>query len=65
MDRTKLVTYKCENGRANGLVASDKEVRKVLLDRDSWRSRINIIAAATKKVDCSERNYTDSKVRRA
>jgi hypothetical protein len=34
----------------DGLVTSDEEVRKLMLDRDAWRSRFKMIVAANKKV---------------
>jgi hypothetical protein len=37
-------------GRVDGLVTSDKEVRKLMLDREAWRSRIKIIVTANKGV---------------
>jgi hypothetical protein len=49
-------------GRVDGLVTSDKEVRKLMLDRDAWRSRIKIIVAVNKEVDSSKRE--DRKIRR-
>jgi hypothetical protein len=33
-------------GRVDGLVTSDEEVRKLILDREAWRSRIKMIVAA-------------------
>jgi thiamine biosynthesis lipoprotein ApbE len=45
-----------------GLVISDEEVRKLMLDREEWRSRIKMIVAANKEVDSSKRE--DSKIRR-
>jgi hypothetical protein len=37
------------------LVTSDKEVRKLMLDSEAWRSRIKMIVAANKEVDSSKR----------
>jgi hypothetical protein len=42
-------------GRVDGLVTSDEEVRKLMLDRDAWRSRIKMIVAPNKEVDSSKR----------
>jgi hypothetical protein len=36
------------DGYLDGLVTSDEEVRKLMLDREAWRSRIKIIVAANK-----------------
>jgi hypothetical protein len=33
----------------DGLVTSDKEVHKLMLDREAWRSRIKLIVAANKE----------------
>jgi hypothetical protein len=49
-------------GRVEGLVTSDEEVRKLIMDREQWRSRIKMIVAANKQVDSSKRE--DSKFRR-
>jgi hypothetical protein len=49
-------------GRVDGLVTSDEEVRKPMLDREAWRSRIKMIVAAKKEVDSGKRE--DSKIRR-
>jgi hypothetical protein len=69
-DHTKLVNCKCSKGASNancsrqllkaiervdGLVTSDEEVRKQMLDREAWRSRIKMIAAVNKEVDSSKR----------
>jgi hypothetical protein len=77
-DHTKLVNCKCAKGasnanysrqllkaigRVNGLVTSDEEVRKLMQDREAWRSRIKMIAAARKEeVDSSKRE--ESKIKR-
>jgi hypothetical protein len=51
-------------GRVEELVTSDEEVLKLMLDRDAWRgSRIKMIVAKNKKVDCSSKRE-DSKIRR-
>jgi hypothetical protein len=42
-------------GRVEEQVTSDEEVRKLMLDRKAWRSRIKIIVAANKEVDSSKR----------
>jgi hypothetical protein len=42
-------------GRVEGLVTSDEEVRKLMLDREEWRSRIKMIVAKNKEVDSSKR----------
>jgi hypothetical protein len=42
-------------GRVDGLVPSDEEVCKLILDREAWRSRIKMIVAAHKEVDSSKR----------
>jgi hypothetical protein len=39
----------------DGLVISDKEVRKLMLDREAWRSNIKMIVAKIKEVDASKR----------
>jgi hypothetical protein len=39
----------------DGLVTSDEEERKLMLDREAWRSRIKMIVAANKKVDTSRK----------
>jgi thiamine biosynthesis lipoprotein ApbE len=49
-------------GRVEELVTCDEEVRKLMLDREEWRSRIEMIVAANKEVDSSKRE--DSKIRR-
>jgi hypothetical protein len=49
-------------GRVDGLVTSDEEVRKLMLDREAWRSRIKMIVVANKEVDSSKRE--DRKIRR-
>jgi hypothetical protein len=70
-DRTKLVNCKCSKGASNanysrqllkaigrvddGLVTSDEEVRKLMLDREAWRSRIKLTVAVNKEVDSSKR----------
>jgi hypothetical protein len=46
----------------DGLVTSNEEVRKLVLDREAWRSRIKIIGAANKDVDSSKRE--ERKIRR-
>jgi hypothetical protein len=76
-DRTKLVNCKYSKGafyanysrpllkaigRVEELVTSDEEVRKLMLDRETWRSRIKLIVAKNKEVDSSKRE--DSKIRR-
>jgi hypothetical protein len=77
-DNTKLVNNcKCSKGASNanysrqllkaigrveGLVTSDEEVHKLMLDREAWRSRIKMIVVANKEVDSSYRE--DSKIRR-
>jgi hypothetical protein len=50
-------------GRAEGLVTSDEEVRKLVLDREAWQSRIKMIVAKNKEVEDSSKRE-DSKVRR-
>jgi hypothetical protein len=75
-DHTKLVNSKCSKGasnanysrqlpkaigRVNGLVTGDEEVRKLMLDREAWRSRIKMIVAANKEVDSDKRE--DRKIR--
>jgi hypothetical protein len=45
----------------DGLVTSDEEVRKLVLDREAWRSRIKMIVAVNKEVDSSTRE--DRKIR--
>jgi hypothetical protein len=60
-DQTKLVNCKCAKGvsnddysrqllkaieRVGGIVTSDEEVRELMLDREAWRSRINVMVAA-------------------
>jgi hypothetical protein len=47
----------------DGLVTNDEEVRKLMLHRAAWRSRIKMIVATDKEVDSSRRE--DSKIRRA
>jgi hypothetical protein len=37
-------------GRVEGLVTSDEEVHKLMLDREEWRSKIKMIVAASKEV---------------
>jgi hypothetical protein len=44
-------------------MTGDKEVRKLMLDREAWRSRIQMIAAVHKKVDSSKRE--NSKMKRS
>jgi hypothetical protein len=39
----------------DGQATSDEEVRKLMLDREAWRSRIKIIAAANKEEDSRKR----------
>jgi hypothetical protein len=46
----------------DGLVSSDEEVCKLMLDREEWRSKIKMIVAANKEVDSSKRE--DRKIRR-
>jgi hypothetical protein len=41
--------------RVDGPVTSDEEVRKLMLDREAWRSRIKMIVAANKKVDSTSK----------
>jgi type IV secretory pathway VirD2 relaxase len=48
--------------RVGGLVTSDEYVRKLMLDREAWRSRIKMIVSKNKRVDASKRE--DSKIRR-
>jgi hypothetical protein len=43
------------NGRVDGLVTSDEEVRKLMLDSEARRSRIKMIVAKNKEVDSSKR----------
>jgi hypothetical protein len=38
-----------------GLVTNDEEVRKLMLDREAWRSRINMIVAFNKEEDYIKR----------
>jgi hypothetical protein len=45
-----------------GLVTSDEEVHKLMLDRKEWRSKIKMIVAVNKEVDSSKRG--NSKIRR-
>jgi hypothetical protein len=45
--------------REDGLVTSDEEVRKRMLDREAWRSRIKMIVAVDKKVDSSKREESE------
>jgi hypothetical protein len=62
-DHTKLVNCKCARGASHanysrrlliaigrmvGLVTSDGEMRKLMLDREVWRSRIKMIVGANK-----------------
>ena len=62
-DHTKLVRCKCSKGASNanysrqllkaigkvdGLVSSDVEVGKLMLDREAWKSRISMIVKANK-----------------
>jgi hypothetical protein len=76
-DQTRLVNCKCSKGASNAsysrqllkaigrveeLVTSDEEVRKLMLDREVWRSRIKMIVAKNKEVDSSKGE--DSKIRR-
>jgi hypothetical protein len=42
-------------GRVEGLVTSDKEVHKLMLDRETWRSKIKMIVAKNKEVDACKR----------
>jgi hypothetical protein len=44
------------------LVTSDEEVRKLMLDREAWRSRIKMVVAKNKEVDSSKRE--ESSIRR-
>jgi hypothetical protein len=46
----------------DALVTSDEEVRKLMLEREAWRSRIKMIIAVNKEVDSSKRE--DRKIRR-
>jgi hypothetical protein len=46
-----------EIGRVDGLVTSDEEVRKLMLDREARRSRIKMIVAANKEVDSTKREH--------
>jgi hypothetical protein len=63
-DHTKLVNCKSAKGASNanysrqllkaiervdGLVTSDEEVCKLMSDKGAWRSRIKMIAAASKR----------------
>ena len=63
---SKLVNCKCSKsasnanysskllkaiGRVEGLVTSDEEVRKLMLDREEWRSKIKVIVAVNKEVE--------------
>jgi hypothetical protein len=76
-DHTKLVNCKCAKGTFNAnysrqllkaigrvdvLVTSDEELRKLMLDREAWRSRVKMIVAANKEIDCSKRE--DNKAKR-
>jgi hypothetical protein len=69
-DHTKLVNCKCSKGASNasysrqllkaigrvdGLVTSDVEVSKLMLDREAWRGRIMLIVAKNKEVDSIKR----------
>jgi hypothetical protein len=69
-DHTKLVNCKCSKGASNanysrqqlkaigrvdGPVISDEEVRKLILDREAWRSRIKMIVAKKKEVDSTSK----------
>jgi hypothetical protein len=40
-----------------GLVTSDEEVRKLILDREEWRSKIKMTVAVNKEVDSSKREH--------
>jgi hypothetical protein len=66
----KLVIFQCTKGTSNanysrqllkaiervdGLVTSDEKVRKLMLDREAWRRRINMIVAANKEEDFRNR----------
>jgi hypothetical protein len=46
----------------DGLVTSDEQVHKLMLDREARRSRIKMIVAVNKEVDSSKRE--DGKIRR-
>jgi hypothetical protein len=76
-DHTKLVGCKCSKsasnanysrqllraiGRVEGLVTSDEDVRKLMLDREAWRIRLKLIVQVNKQLDSSKRE--DSKIRR-
>jgi hypothetical protein len=66
-DHTRLVNCKCSKGASNAnysrqllkaigrvdglLVTSDKEVRRLMLNREAWRSRIKMMVAANTKAD--------------
>jgi hypothetical protein len=75
-DHTKLVNRKCSKGASNanysrqllkaigrmdGLVTSDEEVCKLMLDREAWRSMIKMLV--NKEVGSSSKRE-DSKIRR-
>jgi hypothetical protein len=46
------------------LVTSDEEVRKLMLDREAWRSRIKMIVAVNKELlDCTSKRE-DRKIMR-
>jgi hypothetical protein len=55
-----------EIGRVDGLVSSDEDVRKLMLDRKAWppRSRIQVAVAANKEVDSSKSRRGDGKIQR-
>jgi hypothetical protein len=74
---TKLVNCKCAIGASNanysrqllkaigrvgGLVTSDEEVRKLMLEKEAWRNRIKMIVAKYREVTSSKRE--ESKIRR-
>jgi hypothetical protein len=44
-------------GKVEGVVTSDDEVRKLMLDRGEWRSKIKMIVAANKEEDSSKREH--------
>jgi hypothetical protein len=48
-------------GRVDALVTSDEEVRKLMLDREAWRSRIKLIVAANKEVESSKRENRNTR----
>jgi hypothetical protein len=77
-DHTKLVNCKCSKGASNAnysrqllkaigrvdgqVTSASEEVRKLMIDREAWRSRIKMIMiAVNKEVDSSKRE--DRKIR--